>query len=547
MTFMIVSTLFLVVGLSLQAAPAPPAPSADAIAQAYFLFLQARTLEGRGDISGAIAAYRQAAGTLPQSADVHAELAGVLARSGNASAAVLEARAALKLEAGNREAHRTLGFVQADRADAATDAAAAAALVAEAIGHLEVALADHAVDLGAQLTLGRLYVRAGQDAKGIATLQAFLLDRPDYPDAVLLLAEAYESNHQTPQAIGVLEGLVADQPDQLRGWAALADLYEQNRRWKEAANAWGTLATRSPRNLSFRTRRATALANGGDIAGGRQALVEITGLAPREIGPWYLLSQLERRAGNSSAAEDAARRIVAIDPADPRGPLALAEVKAGQGDYRGAVTTLDPLVASPRPQDVASGTYARVAGALATALQETGDRARAVKVLEEARRRDSDDNDLLFGLAAAYERAEEFDRAEQTFRDVIATEPANAEALNYLGYMLADRSKKLDEAVDLIKRALAIDADNPSYLDSLGWAYVKQAKLEQAREPLQRAASALPNSSVIQDHLAELYFQLKLYREAAGVWDRALTGDRTGIDAAAVTKKRDRARQLAGK
>jgi hypothetical protein len=57
----------------------------------------------------------------------------------------------------------------------------------------------------------------------------------------------------------------------------------------------------------------------------------------------------------------------------------------------------------------------------------------------------------------------------------------------------------------------------------------------------------MPTASVVQDHLAELYFQLKLYREAATAWDRSLAGDGTGIDPAVITRKRDRARTLAGK
>jgi tetratricopeptide (TPR) repeat protein len=343
----------------------------------------------------------------------------------------------------------------------------------------------------------------------------------------------------------VLEALVADDPTQVRGWIALAQLHEQARRWKQAADAWGALASRSPRTVAYRTRRATALVNSGDLAAGRQALIDVTQAAPRDVGAWYLLSQVERRAGHGPGAEEAARHISQIDPADARGPLALAEAKAAQGDYFSVVSTLDPLVAAPRSEDVATGTYARMAGELATALQHTGDRPRAIRVLEDARRRDAKDPDLLFSLAAAYERANQLDRAEQTFRDVIASDPQNADALNYLGYMLADHGRKVDEAVGFIKRALAIEADNPSFLDSLGWAYVKQARLDQAREPLQRAAAALPQTSVIHDHLAELYFQLKLYREAARAWDQALSGDRAGIDTAAITRKRDQARELA--
>ena len=61
--------------------------------------------------------------------------------------------------------------------------------------------------------------------------------------------------------------------------------------------------------------------------------------------------------------------------------------------------------------------------------------------------------------------------AEVAFKRVLQREPKHDEALNYLGYMLADRTTRLDEAIQLITQALEVDEDNPSYLDSLGWAY----------------------------------------------------------------------------
>jgi len=538
------SVVLLVAGLSLQGTPVP---TTDARSEAYFLFLQGRELEDSGNADAAAAAYRKAADLWPSAADIRAELAALLGREGKPADAIREATAALAIDPNNVEAHRTIGYVQSEVADATADATRAQALRKDAIEHLELASRDRPGDVNSQLALGRLYVRAGQYDKGIDTLRAFLIDQPGYGEGLVLLAQAYVGAHKPAEAMSTLEDLVAEQPDQLRAWAWLAELREDNHQWKAAATAWGELATRNPRNMSYRIRRATALVNGGDLAGGRQALLEVTQAAPNDVSAWYLLSQVDRRAGDPAAAEADARHITQIDPKDPRGPLAIAEAKAARGDYRAVVDTLDPLVAAARPDDVASGSYARMAAQLSAALERTGDRNRAVKVLEDARRRDTDDMDLLFDLAAAYERDSKFDQAEQAFRDVLATEPANAEALNYLGYMLADRGTKLDEAVDLIKRALLIDEDNPSFLDSLGWAYVKQAKLDQARAPLQRAAAALPKTSVIQDHLAELYFQLKMYREAADTWDLALAGDRAEIDAAAITKKRDRARQLAGK
>jgi tetratricopeptide (TPR) repeat protein len=524
-----------------------PAPSTDALAQAYFLFLQGRTLEGNGDVAGAIATYRKVLELTPKAAEVHAELSGVYARQGKAADSIAEANAALALDSANHEAHRILGFVQSALADRAQTAAEEQSLKTQAISHFEQALATGTRDPGADLSLGRLYVETGSYAKGVIRLQLFLLDRPDYPDALLLLAQAFDGTGKPADAVGALEALVAGEPDQVQPRALLAEHYERLGRWKDAAAGWGELARMNPRNTSYRTRQALAQVNGGDVSVGRQQLIDLTAQTPRDVSAWYLLAQVEQRGGNAAGAEEAARKIAEIDPNDARGTLALAGARTARGDHRGAVETLDARVKTATDRDVASGLYARLVTDLSTALEQTGDRARAISVLDAARKRDPSDDDLTFTLAGVYERDKRFDQAEKLFRDMVAKDPGNAAALNYLGYMLADRGEKLPEAVDLIKRALTIETDNPSYLDSLGWAYVKSAQLEPARDPLERAAAALPKNSVIQDHLAQLYFQLKRYRDAATAWDKALGGDREGIDVADITKKRDKARDLAGR
>jgi predicted Zn-dependent protease len=499
-------------GQQSQPAP-PPAAGTEALAQAYFLFLQARVLDDDGDLNGAITAYRKVLDLFPVAAAVRADLATAYARLGKSSEALAEALQSLKTDPENRTAHRVMGFVQAALAESATDATRQANLVSEAIGHFEKALAGGTGDLAVQLALARLYVETNQPLKAIPILRAFLDEQPDYAAAVLLLADAYEGAHQLSDAVVAVEGLVAEQPADTSARSRLAALYEESGRWTDAAAAWDELSRRNPQILGFRTRRATALVNSGDAAAGRDALLAILKDAPGEVSVWYLLSQVEQRAGRGVAAEDAARHIAEIAPDDPRGPLALAEAKIVNKDYQGAIALLEPLVTTPRDADIASGVYARAAGQLAVAFEGAGD----------------------------------FTKAEATLRSVVARDASNAEALNDLGYMLADRGEKLDEAVGLIERALRIDPDNPSFLDSLGWAQVKRGKPDVGRPSLERAAAAMPKNSVILDHLGETYFQLKRYKDAAAAWDRSLSGDLAGIDAAAVTKKRDKARELAGK
>lgn len=544
---MTIGTLLLLVSLGAQGAATAPPPSTTALAEAYNLFLQARALEGRDQVAEAVVTLRKAIDILPAAAELRAELSGLYAREGRAAEAVSEAEAALRVDPANRQAHRILGFVQAALADRAGGRAEAAALVQQAIGHLEQALVGGAHDPGAELTLGRLQVMTGQHEPGIVTLRRFLLGQPGYTEGMLLLAEAYNGSGQTAEAIGVLEDVARSAPNEVGARSWLAELYETSGRWGEAASAWGALAQPGSGGALYRLRQATALVNGGDVEGGRAVLTELTRTSPDDASAWYLLAQVELRAGRPDAAEAAARRISALDPADPRGPLTLADVLAARDDFDGVVALLRPRVETPPTGDLRNGVHARLAGALALAHEALGDTASSIAVLEAARVRVPADDSLLYDLGAAYERAKRFDDSERSFRDLVARSPEHAGGLNYLGYMLADRGRQLDEAVGFIQRALVIEPANPSFMDSLGWAYFKQGRFEDARGLLEKAAAEMATVSLVQEHLGDVYFQLKRYRDAAAAFDRALAGDMSTVDEAAVTAKRNRARELAGR
>jgi tetratricopeptide (TPR) repeat protein len=109
--------------------------------------------------------------------------------------------------------------------------------------------------------------------------------------------------------------------------------------------------------------------------------------------------------------------------------------------------------------------------------------------------------------------------------------------------MLAERGERLNESVDLVQRALKIEPDNGSYLDSLGWAYYKSGKLDLALESLGRAADQLSRNSVIQDHYGDVLVKLGRYEDAIAAWTRVLSGDGDSIDRGEIDKKIHAARQ----
>jgi Flp pilus assembly protein TadD len=132
--------------------------------------------------------------------------------------------------------------------------------------------------------------------------------------------------------------------------------------------------------------------------------------------------------------------------------------------------------------------------------------------------------------------------AEKTLRQLLSAEPTNANALNYLGYLLALRGDRLDEAIDLVRKALEAEPDNGAFLDSLGWAYFRKGDMGEAEKYLGQAASKMPKNSEVQDHLGDVLAKRGRLPEAVDAWMRALDGDGSDIDRAGIQKKIDDAR-----
>ncbi len=184
--------------------------------------------------------------------------------------------------------------------------------------------------------------------------------------------------------------------------------------------------------------------------------------------------------------------------------------------------------------------------ALADLYQDAHRGSDAVRVLRDARSRFPVNTAVAFELGAVLERQKKFDDAEAAFRQTIELDPEYAPALNYLGYMLANRGVRLEESVALLKRALALEPDNGAYLDSIGWAYFKADNLPLAEDNLRRAAEQLQANSVIQEHYGDVLAGLERYDDAIDAWTRALQGDGESVDRSDIEKKIRSARQKIG-
>jgi tetratricopeptide (TPR) repeat protein len=483
-------------GAAAQTPPGPSASTADAPAAYYFML--GRHLEDADKIQEAIAAHKKAIEIEPQSAELRAELAALYARQDRAREALETAEAALQRDPSNREANRVLGSVYAALSDQRRPLRAGddpTQYSTKAIAALEKSRRE-GFDINLELMLGRLYLNARDYDKAIASLRRVFEDQPGYSEGAMLLATAQEASGDVPDAIATLKNALEYSPTFSRGQVRLAELYEQQRQYKEAAETYARVAAVNPR-IDVTARQAAALINGGNAAEARTLLEQAAKKkSPPDAALLYMLTQAQRQLKDFEAAAATAQQLKTAYPDDPR-----------------------------------------VAYLNAQLLQDKGRTAEAITAFADLIKRTPQDAGLVYEYAGLLEKAGRVPDAERALRDLLSKDPLDANALNSLGYLLADHGQRLDEAVDLLQRALKVEPGNPSFLDSLGWAYFQLGKIDLADAPLTQAAEQLPANSTVQDHLGELRFKQQRYADALAAWERSLSGDGESIDRSKVEKK----------
>ncbi len=490
--------LLQVLAIAGPATAAPQAPATIADTPGYY-FLLGRHLEDSGKIDEAIAAHKKAIELAPRSAELRAELAALYGRQDRARDAVETAEAALQLDPANREANRVIGSTYAalsEQRQPLRPGDDRSQYRPRAIAALERSRREAGVDLNTEFMLGRLYLQSRLYPKAIASLQRVTEDQPGYPEAAMLLAAAQDAAGLKRDAIATLEMSLEMNPGFFRGHIRLAEMLEQQGRLIEAADAYVRAQAANPR-VDLTPRRASVLMRVGKAAEARdlvQAALAKKGSADASL--LYILAQTQRRLKDATGTAATLARMRAEVPEDPRTRFVAAQILGDQGRQAEAIEAFRVLVESA-----------------------------------------PDDASLVYEYASALEKSGRQDDAERALRGLLSKDPFDANALNSLGYMLAERGQRLEEAIDLVQRALKVDPLNPSYLDSLGWAYFRQGKLEMADAPLSQAAEQLPSDSTVQDHLGDLRFKQQRFTDAAAAWERALKGDGGDIDRAKVEQK----------
>jgi tetratricopeptide (TPR) repeat protein len=172
----------------------------------------------------------------------------------------------------------------------------------------------------------------------------------------------------------------------------------------------------------------------------------------------------------------------------------------------------------------------------ADTLLKSGDVSRSLAALNDAIQKYPEQADLYFARSLLQEQLGNIQAAETDLRFVLARQPENADALNALGYMLANSNQQLDTSYQLLTKALALRPEDPAILDSMGWALYRMGRNEEAILRLKKSFKLNPNDEVAA-HLGEVLWSVGKHSEAESIWQQGL---RLKPDSKLITTTRQR-------
>ncbi|MEO7142623.1 MAG: tetratricopeptide repeat protein [Bryobacteraceae bacterium] len=357
----------------------------------------------------------------------------------------------------------------------------------------EMAAADPK-DVQSELRISQIYRQQGDFAKAqAANDKAKALDPENleirYNEVNLLEAEG-----KLPQAIAALKDMLdstskhsytaAERGNRVVLVERLGLLYRSNEQYKEAVATFGELADLDPDS-------------------GARAAAQIV--------------DTYRMAKDFTSAERESATAFKKYPNDRVVASVRASVLADMGKNDEAVAITKKLLDGKNDREV----YLSLAQ-IYDKMRNFPEMANSLDMAEKLSQSKDDKVGVYFMRGGMYEKQKKYDEAEAEFRKLLVLDPNNASALNYLGYMLAERDVHLPEALDLVSKALKIEPNNGAYLDSLGWVFFHMNRLPEAADNLKRSLSHISRDPTVHDHLGDVYFKQGKVKDAIAQWQSSL-------------------------
>lgn len=450
-------------------------------------------------------------------------------------------------------------------------------------------LADKKPNINNLLSLAGAYEQMNDHGLAAETLKKALALEPDNDKIQRALARDLAIADKLDEAIKIYDGLLKENPKDWEAWLRLSQIYRQQNKFDKAREANDKAKAEDPGNIEVLYNEVGLFEAEGKTEEAIKTLKEVVtstakrGYSATEKGQRAML--LERLGllyrANEQYGEAAATflELANLDAIhDARGRAQIADTWRQAKDYNKATEEIENAF-KKHPQDrtirivranilAETGKVDAAAADIRKMLDGKSDRevylmlvqiyeraknytemGKALDQAEKLSLTNEDKEAIYFSRGAMYEKTKKVDLSEAEFRKILAINPNSASALNYLGYMWADRNVKLTEAHDMIRKAVDQEPNNGAFLDSLGWVYFRMGKLTEAEEYLKKAIERSGKDPTVNDHLGDVYAKQGNWKSAAQQWEISLklyhqtpASEHDSAEVAKVQKKLDGAK-----
>ncbi|MGE0080854.1 MAG: tetratricopeptide repeat protein [Thiohalomonadaceae bacterium] len=417
----------------------------------------------------------------------------------------------------------------------------------EAVPHLDYVLSASADSGQGFQAIINLLSRENDKAQAMALLEELIARRRDDPNALFAHAQMAFLLGRRDTALASVNELLARKPGWARALVLKSNILRHDGKVPEALETYAQAVAAEPTDAGLRLSYAKFLVEERRFEAARTEFEALARQLPGNVEVSYALGLLAMQLGDLPAAEREFRRLLAAGHHD-EAAYALAQIAESRKDYEEARRWYTAVGDGPNAFDarvrvglIVARTEGLAAGraylhglreefpdeqprlylAEGEMLRELERHAEAVEVLTAGLLLSPDNPELLYARAMAAERLDRLDVLEQDLRRILSADPENAQALNALGYTLADRTDRYEEALGYIRKALAQHPDDPAINDSMGWVMFRLGRYEEAETYLQKAAGILDDPEIAA-HLGELYWVTGRRDQARQVWDEGL-------------------------
>ena len=342
------------------------------------------------------------------------------------------------------------------------------------------------------------------------------------------LAETYSKAGKVDEAVKLLEAMHEEDQSDIEVSAILGEVYLQQGKYDKALLLYQSLLKRVKTNPEIKLRIGVAYV--GQIQRdstfadkAKQIFEQLETEMPNDFRVYWYLGIIASSQKEDSLAGTYFERVTSLDQKNAEAWWFLGSNYFDRGEYQSVLKSMEQA-RTLFPDD------SRFFMLTGLAYSRLGQPEQAIQMLQESYKLNPKDINTLGQLALTYDGLKRWKQSDSLYEEALrvdSTSPAAAIILNNYGYSLATRGLQLDRALAMAQKAVAMEPENASYLDTLGWVYFMLGNYSDAQQYIAKAVATGSASAEVTEHLGDVYYRLGNKVKALEFWQHAFDMDKT--------------------